>query len=135
VQLGDHISLLGYKLSSSEISTGDALTVTLFWQSDGRVINDYHVFVHLLDAEEQLVAQHDGVPVRGERPAWSWRDGEIIQDEHLLITVPTLPADTYTLSAGMYDFTTEVRLPAVSLTGERLPEDRILLQEVQVAAP
>ncbi len=135
VQMGDHIRLLGYRLSSSRLSAGDALTVTLFWQSDGRLTADYHVFVHLLSAEGLLVAQHDGVPVQGERPTWSWRDTEVIQDEYVLVTDMGLPASSYALSAGMYDLPTGVRLPAVSPTGERLPDDCILLQDIQVTSP
>jgi len=131
-QLGDHIHLQGYRLSSSSFSAGDTLMVTLFWQSDHRMTQDYHIFVHLLDAEGRLVAQHDGVPVRGERPTWSWWDGEVIQDEHMLVTDPALPAGAYTLSVGMYEFSTGVRLPVVSSTGERLPNDSISLQEIQI---
>jgi len=135
VQLGDHIRLLGYRLSESELSTGDTLTVTLFWQSDGRLALDDHVFVHLLSTDGLLVAQHDSVPGQGERPTWSWRDMEVLQDEHALITDLSLPSGTYVLSVGMYDSLTEVRLPAVSPTGERLAEDRIPLGNIQVTLP
>jgi hypothetical protein len=135
VQLGDHIRLLGYRLSESGLSAGDTLTVTLFWQSDGRLAEDDHVFVHLLDTEGLLVAQHDGVPVRGERPTWSWRDTEVLQDEHVLITDVSLPGGTYALSVGMYDFMTGVRLPAVRPTSERVSEDRVLLGNVRVTLP
>jgi len=135
VQLGDHIHLRGYRSSSDSLSAGGTLTVTLFWQSNSRLAGDYHIFVHLLDAEGQLAAQRDGAPVQGERPTWSWWDGEVIQDEYALVTDPALPTGVYTLSVGMYDFSTGVRLPAVSPTGDRLPENRALLQGVQVILP
>jgi hypothetical protein len=135
VQLGEAVRLLGYRLSASEIEAGDELSVTLFWQSDGRLAVDGHVFVHLLNPEGELVAQHDGVPVQGERPAWSFRDAEVLQDEHTVVTHLDLPAGTYTLSVGMYDFSTGIRLPAIGPTGERLPEDRIVLEDVQVTRP
>ena len=140
-QLGDRIHLLGYRLSSPTLSAGDALTVTLFWQSDGRLVEDYHVFVHLLDAEESLAAQHDGVPVQGQRPTWSWRDAEVLQDEHILArgggqgTSVGMPEGTYTISVGMYDYLSGARLPAVGYAGERLHEDRVVLQEIQVVLP
>jgi hypothetical protein len=127
VQLGDHVSLLGYRLSSTEISAGDTLTVTLFWQSDGMLAEDYRVFVHLLGAKGQLVAQHDSAPRQGEWPTWEWRDTEVIEDEHTLVTDASLPGGTYALSVGMYDSLTKIRLPAVGPTGERLPDDRIIL--------
>jgi hypothetical protein len=132
VQLGDHVHLRGYRLSSTNLSAGSPLTVTLFWQSDARLTGDYHVFVHLLDAEGQVVAQHDGAPVHGERPTWSWWDDEVIQDEHVLVTDRALPADTCALFTGMYDFHTGIRLPASGPASGRLPGDRILLRDVQV---
>jgi hypothetical protein len=135
VQLGDHISLPGYRLSATQLSAGEPLTVTLFWQSDGRLVEDYHVFVHLVDADGQIAAQHDGVPVQGERPTWDWRDREVFQDEHVLSIDPSLPGGAYTLSVGMYDHLTGVRLPAVSSSGDLWPEGRIVLQDLWVIVP
>jgi hypothetical protein len=132
VELGEHVRLLGYGLSPNRLVAGEALTLTLFWQSDGRLTADYHVFVHVLNAQGQLVGQSDGVPVQGERPTWSWRDKEIIRDEYVLVTDPGLPNGAYTLSAGMYELTTGERLAAFGPSGERLPDDRILIQDWQI---
>ena len=134
-QLGSHVRLQGYRLSSEGLNGGETLTVTLFWQSDSRLEGDHHVFVHLLDAQGGLAAQRDGVPVQGERPTWSWWDDEIIQDEYALATDPGLAPGTYTLSVGMYDLPGGARLPASGATGERLPEDRVVLAEIRVEAP
>jgi hypothetical protein len=135
MQLGEHIRLLGYRLDSNDLAGEGSLTVTLFWQSDGRLTEDYHIFVHLLSTEGQLVAQHDGVPVQGSRPTWSWRDAEIIQDEHLIVFAAGPPDGTYMISAGMYDWLTGNRLPVVNAAGERLPDDSILLGGSQTALP
>jgi predicted membrane-bound mannosyltransferase len=131
-RLGDHISLLGYQLSDAQLSAGDALTVTLFWQSDGRLIENYHVFVHLLDADGHMVAQHDGVPGQGERPTWDWRDREVLQDDHTLLIDTDSPLGMYTLSVGMYDFQTITRLPVIGPDGERLGDDRVSLGQVVI---
>ncbi len=135
VQLGDHVELLGYESSSDQVTAGDTFTVTLFWQSDGRLVEDYHVFVHLLSMDGDMVAQQDSVPVSGARPTWSWRDAEVLRDEHTLVTDADLPPGTYTLSIGMYDYATSVRLPAVTPDGKHLPEDRVVLQEIRVISP
>lgn len=132
VQLEEHSQLLGYRLDSESIQAGDALKVTLFWQSDGQLTSDYHVFVHLLYAEEELIAQHDGVPGGGNRPTWGWRDTEIIQDEHVIFIDQDLPVGKYALSVGMYDFETGIRLSATRSTGESLIENRIPLEDIQV---
>ena len=134
-QLGDRIRLLGYRVDSIDIRAGDALTVLLLWQPDDRLTEDYHVFLHLLDGDGKLVAQHDGVPSNGERSTWTWRGAEVIQDVHVVFTDPGLSSGTYSLFAGMYDLLTGVRLPAKNATGERLSEDRIPLESIQVTLP
>ena len=132
-QLGDRIRLLAYRVESRGVAAGDSLTVSLFWQSDGVIAEDYHVFVHLIDENGQLVAQHDSVPNNGERPTWAWLDDEVILDVHTVDTDPSLPPGPYSLSAGMYDFATGVRLSAVNSAGELLSEDRIPLESIEVA--
>jgi hypothetical protein len=134
-QLGEHVRLLGYRNSSSEISAGEPLTVTLFWQSDGRETGNYVVFVHLVDSGGRLVAQHDGVPVQEERPTWNWRDAEVIRDEHVIVLPESLSEDVYALFAGMYDWPTGERLPVVGSDARRLPDDRIRLAALRVALP
>jgi hypothetical protein len=134
VELGESIRLLGYSLSSSEPTSGDPLTVTLFWQSTSELSADYHVFVHLQNEDGSLVAQHDGVPLYGERPTWSWQEAEVLQDEHRLLLDDALPDGRYTLSVGMYDYPSGIRLPAVEPGGRRLRENRIVLDEVEVAS-
>jgi len=132
VQLGDHIHLVGYTLRSPEHSTEPPLVVTLFWQSDGRVQRDHHVFVHLLDEEGTMVAQHDGVPAGGQRPTWDWRYREVIDDPHDIPVDGLRPDETYALYVGMYDFKTKARLPARGPEDQRLPHNRIHLQELRV---
>lgn len=135
VRVGEHIQLLGYTLSSSEASKEEPLTVTLFWQSDGRLERDYHVFVHLLDQQGEIVAQHDGVPDGAQRPSWDWRYQEIVEDPHMIPLGETQPGETYSLYVGMYDYGTKARLPVTGPDGEVLPYDRVGLQEIRVAAP
>jgi hypothetical protein len=132
LQVGEHIRLLGYTLSSSDVLREDPLTVTLFWQSDGRLEQDYHVFVHLLDQDGEMVGQHDGVPNEGQRPSWDWRYQEIIQDPHVIPLGESQPDETYSLYVGMYEYGTKARLPVIGPDGEVLPHDRIGLQEIQV---
>jgi len=134
VALGDSIRLWGYSLSSSELTSSETLTVTLFWQSTGVLSADYHVFVHLQGEDGALVAQHDGTPLYGERPTWGWQEAEVLQDGHTLPTDDSLPNGRYVLSVGMYDYPSGVRLPVVEPGGERLPDDRIVLQQVEIAS-
>ena len=57
--------LRGYNLNAQKLSAGEPLTVELLWESTGAVSTDYTVFVHLLDANGEWAAGHDGLPVGG----------------------------------------------------------------------
>jgi hypothetical protein len=114
-------------LFSNRPAPGDVLTVTLYWQSDGQLPVDNHVFIHLIDDSGMLIAQIDGVPVNGERPTWTWRDSEIIEDTYEIQIPETIEDGEYGLFAGMYDFGTHERLPASYSNGQRLAGDRIPL--------
>jgi hypothetical protein len=111
---------------------GDTFVVAPLWVSDGKVKQDYQVFCHLMSAEGELVAQRDGPPIYGVRRTPSWRADEIIEDSYDL----TLPADLlpgeYEVSVGMYDLETLQRVPAYAASGERLPNDRIVVATLQV---
>jgi len=135
LRLGEHTELVGYTVSTQESSTKGTLVVTLFWQSDGRSEADYHVFVHLLDDQGQMVAQHDGVPAEGQRPTWDWRYREVIEDRHQVPVDELRPDVTYALYVGMYDYETKERLPVIGPDGQSLPHDRIHLQDVQIEQP
>ncbi len=54
VGFADQIDLLGYSLSTRRLVPGQSLDLILFWSPRGRPSNDYTVFVHLLDSQEQL---------------------------------------------------------------------------------
>jgi len=134
VQLGDHIWLAEFQVTSVETSPGEALNVALFWRSDGTASEDLHVFVHLLSQDGLLVAQHDGVPAYWTRPVATWLPSEVVRDDHMLFIDQGLPPGAYTLTVGMYEGLTVERLPALMQDGTRLPEDRIVLGEVEVVS-
>lgn len=73
------------ELEGATIRRVDAgqLIVELVWRAVEQTTTDYTVFVHLVGAEgEQIIAQHDGMPVYGQRPTSSWVTNEYILDEH-----------------------------------------------------
>ncbi|MCK4299495.1 MAG: hypothetical protein KAX80_08175, partial [Planctomycetes bacterium] len=54
--------LMGYGLTAQEIEAGGALRLTLYWQALAEMERLYTVFVHLLDADNRIVAQMDSEP-------------------------------------------------------------------------
>jgi hypothetical protein len=99
--LGDAI-LLERVGTLPAVQPGGVLPVALRWEARYPVSADYYVFVHLLDAEENRVAQSDGQPALWTRPTSSWAPGEPIEDRYALrLPADLLPGD-YTLIAGLY---------------------------------
>ncbi|MHB0858189.1 MAG: glycosyltransferase family 39 protein [Anaerolineae bacterium] len=125
VRFGDVAVLRGYDLAADVIGPGEPLHLTLYWQAlgEGSPAVDYHVFTHLLNPANQVVAQHDGAPAGGDWPTTSWLPGQVIVDTHAL----TLRDDTYTgetvLEVGLYDPTDFRRIPAGN-------EDRTVLSVI-----
>jgi len=133
VQLGDDIHLESYQLSSSTVTAGDVLYLTLFWTAGGPIDTDYHVFVHVTDGQGALVAQHDSGPAYGALPTYQWSAGDMITDEHSLFIDPGFRTGHYVLSVGMYDYATMTRLTAVGPDGEEFADGVVVLQSIEVA--
>ena len=134
VTLGSQLELLGYDLPLASWHPGDVVPLTLFWQSQSPVEQDYNVFVHLLDGSGQLVAQSDSSPVGSARPTSGWGEGEEIVDRRGLPLPDLLPPGEYELRVGMYLPATGERLLLIGTGGELLG-DSLSLGKVQVASP
>ena len=100
------ITLVG--LTQSSITTLQ-LPLSLLWRSEAEMPTSYRVFIHLVDADSQILAQADGEPVNWSRPTTGWVAGEYILDRHTLALPPDLPAGA-SLRIGLYDPATNQRL-------------------------
>lgn len=127
VLLGQGIRLLGYDLPQPAVTAGDALHLTLYWRCEDMVGASYTAFVHLLDAGGQVQSQQDQVPMRGRAPTTGWTGGQIVVDPYTLALAGGLPPGSYRLEVGMYTAQDMVRLPVQDAQGQRLPDDRVLL--------
>ncbi|MCA9919595.1 MAG: glycosyltransferase family 39 protein, partial [Anaerolineales bacterium] len=109
--LDDWLTLEGYfwlingrpASTNLTLAPNDNLTVTLVWQANQSPPADWTVFVHLIGADGQLVAQQDNAPLFGTRPTRSWQPGEQLIDRYELIVPADTPAQTAQLLVGMYD--------------------------------
>lgn len=98
------IRLRAYELRP--LRTGQTAALTLYWEATGAPLADYTVFVHLLDANEVLVAQADAPPGSdahaGRYPTSWWAAGETIRDVHTLHLPADLPPGAYSVHVGLY---------------------------------
>lgn len=107
--LGESIRVRGYALDDS---TPGTLTLTLVWQALDHPEVDYTVFVQVLDAAGQVIAQRDSQPQSGAAPTGSWAAGEFITDSYTLeLPLASESAPPHELIVGMYRPDTGARLP------------------------
>ncbi len=132
-RLGHAIQFLGYDLDAYEFRPGETIHLTLYWRTLAEMKTSYTVFTHLLDSEDRVWGQKDGIPAQGEAPTTSWVEGEIIRDDYEIAVDPQVPPGEYTIEIGMYDAGTGQRLAIFDPQGA-LQGDRILLAGIRSVA-
>jgi len=113
VLFGDFARLLGHDLVSLDFQRGETVPLLLYWQAteDAPPPLDYSVYVHLLDAEGNLIAGWDSAPLLGKYPTRFWTPGERLLDYRPLRVPEDLPLGPASLRIGIYE----------PISGERLP--------------
>lgn len=132
VDLDGKVLFLGYDLDTTTASPGDTLHLTLYWQAVQVMETSYTVFTHLLDEQSKIWGQVDSVPLQGARPTTGWLPGEVFVDTYDIPIRSDAPLGSYIVEVGLYDPVSGVRLPVWDEEGRRLPDDRILLDPVQL---
>jgi hypothetical protein len=110
LQLGNQISLLGYRAWNLAPHAGEVTQLQLQWHADQEPQRRYKVFYQLLDPRDQVIAQRDAEPSGDSRPTSEWRAGDTIQDNHGLLIPPGTPPGTYRRIVGLYDMESLERL-------------------------
>ncbi len=133
-RLGDAIALRGYTLLADRLAPADIVQITLFWEAVAPVDQRYKVFLHLLNGEGVLVAQHDSEPGGGLGPTTAWELGVRQIDNHGVLLPVDAPPGDYQLVLGLYPLGNPTgRLP-VTLHGQPAG-DALSLGAITVVAP
>jgi len=93
------------------------------------------VFVHLLDGERQVRGQCDKQPQDGVYPTDRWSGGEVVDDDYAIPVPADAPSGEYRLEVGMYNWMTGERLAVFDADGQRITENRILLDPIITVLP
>ena len=126
------IRLLGYDIEEKVIRPGEALHVTLYWQSLKVMGRDYTVYLKLFGPENEVIGQIDTYPGLGSFPTTLWHEGYIIKDTYALgIERPVKPPFAAFIEVGLYERETLRGLAAYNREGEAL--DRVVIGRVKVA--
>ena len=129
VNLADTVILQQAKLTQATFRPGEEVKVTLYWKPLHATSMPYVVFVHVLDADGDLVAQQDVEP---SVPTTDWGTS-VVEDAHRFNLPGGLPAGTYQLRTGLYrQGQPSIRLPVVDAGLTTAESDSILIAEIEV---
>ena len=103
VNFEEKIKLLGYNLPTRRIQPGQGLALTLFWQGQEWLGEDFVIFTRLLDnaTPPQAWAGYDRL-ARENYSTLFWAPEEIVVDGFALEVAPDTPAGVYWLNVGWY---------------------------------
>jgi len=128
--LGEEIALVGHDGVPDVVEPGQDIYLTLYWQTLTRMEEDYTVFIHLLDEEGQIIAQHDSQPLFGFYPTSFWEKDEVVRDEYDIHVDSSTPSGGYELVVGIYLLSTGDRLPILDeggqIMGDLIPLGRVV---------
>ncbi|MEP7358069.1 MAG: hypothetical protein ABI847_12565 [Anaerolineales bacterium] len=121
--------------AQANIDFDGSVHLELTWQSLAAAGTNDTVFIHLFDADGQLVAQADGDSLQGLILLSAWRPGDQIRDERVLIPDSPLAPGAYQIRTGLYDRATGQRYPAQDPQGNPAPDDSIMATMIQFEIP
>lgn len=107
---GDEQIMLLQTKSVGSLMPGSSLALEVEWLALQKPDFDYNIFVHVIDAQGNKIAQLDTQPRQGERPMTSWLPGEVIPDRYEIAIPADAPTDLH-VYLGLYNWQSGARLP------------------------
>jgi hypothetical protein len=138
------MQLLGFDLPAGAATDfGKPLPLTLYFRADKPVHEDYTLFLHLVDGDNRMYYQYDGIPYQGRHPPRQWHVGEVFADSYEIFPRPeTAAAFTETISATLASLTLGFypvlqpaeRLSVLDANGQPAG-DRLQLAKIRILPP
>lgn len=112
---GETLKLLGYE-TNGDVSPGQSLELLTLWHVQQVPAVSLKIFVHLLDGDGEIVAQHDGLDVL----SGGLMAGDELAQLHAIQLPDNLPDGNYALQLGVYEAETGARLPVDQTGGHKV---------------
>jgi len=103
--------------------------LNLDWQIGDAIDPNVTVFVHVRDANGQMVTQADGDLIGGYVPIGRWQKGDQVQERRPLFLADNLPAGQYTVVLGLYNRVSQERLTPTWTNGS-IKDDALIIGQV-----
>ncbi len=115
------------------VKPGSRLTYTFYWRAERTPLENYHGFVHLLDAQQQALVQRDQLPGPMFSPPRLWHRFAAQTDSYALTIPRTATSGLYTPHVGLYQFDNGERLDTFTADGTPLGNS-VALPPVKIVA-
>lgn len=92
----------GEVIDNETIASDQTVTIHLIWHALEIITHDWTVFVHVVDSNGAIVAEHNSQPKMDTFPMTLWSPGDWVEDMHPITLPSTLPDGKYTIRAGWY---------------------------------
>jgi hypothetical protein len=121
------------------VMAGQMALWRLVWQASAPIAGRYKISVQLLDARNQVIAQHDSEPGGGSLPTDTWLPGQAISDNHAVVIPPGTPPGDYRVAVAIYDPDNSQRLViaerANTADGDNAGSDALNLGAIDIERP
>jgi hypothetical protein len=95
--------------------------LTLFWMATTDITQDYTVFVHVVDANGQMIGQWDQMPMGGAAPTSQWAENRLVVDDYQVpvdfaLDNAAQAVAPYRILVGLYEAQSQTRLKVIETT-------------------
>ncbi len=137
---GGQLKLLGYDAPVQAAYPGQTVPVTLYWEAVEPFMQDYSIFLHLVDGDDLIAAQRDALPGMGTLSTQWLKAGQRWAERRVLTLPETAFSPNQTVfEVGLYDFNTGERLAVVDsggqIAGDHVRFDRLEIQSRSAETP
>ena len=116
----NQLNLIGY--TSSDLTPGDPLALTFYWQPMQQIKEDVEVFVQLLNQNHEVVAGIHSWPLHGAFRIRAWPSDQIMPLSYNLPIPDELPFGPYQLRVGIFDLMRHKPIPLSTGESSQLVE-------------
>ncbi len=101
----EQMKLIGVKIEKSEVSPGERVPVTAYWQALQPMDTNYSVFVHLIGYDYTNIGQLNTYPGLGLRPTTTLQPGQIFADTYpVRVEGGSQAPSRLGVNLGLFDF-------------------------------
>ena len=103
VNFGRRLRLVGFDLATRVRRPGDGVPLATYWQALAELGEDYSLWIRLIGADGQLLAEETVSPASAGYPTSRWRAGDVLQGQHRLIVPADAPPGTASVVLSVVD--------------------------------